>query len=92
MKQLHKVAFFVRSELIVGPEGIIEGEISEFLVIAFVEEPGSGSDHIDTKLTVKGDFSLVEGSYSDTNFYTHFQIKTLWNFIIPLKISLTCFF
>ena len=54
------------------PEGIIEGEISEFLVIAFVEEPGSGSDHIDTKLTVKGDFSLVEGSYSDADFYTHF--------------------
>ena len=72
IKQLHKVAFFVRSELIVGPEGIIEGEISEFLVIAFVEKPGSGSNHIDTKLTIKGDFSLVEGSYSDADFYTHF--------------------
>lgn len=55
-----------------GPEGVIEGEISEFLMIILIEETSSVSDHVDTKLAVKGDFSLVKGSYSDSYFHTHF--------------------
>lgn len=55
-----------------GPEGVVEGEISELFVIVLVEETGGGSDHIDAKLAVEGDFSLVEGSDSDSYFYTHF--------------------
>ncbi len=40
-------------------------------MIILIEKTRSGSDHIDTKFTVKSDLSLVEGPHSDTNFNTH---------------------
>ena len=71
---LHKVSCFVGSELIVWPEGIIEGKISEFLLIIWVKKTGSISDHVYAKPAVEIDFSLVVGSYSYTDFNTHFWI------------------
>jgi hypothetical protein len=73
IKHLHKVASFVRGELIMGPEGIVEGEIPEFFLIVFVEETGGGSDHVHTQLTVKRHFSLIEGPHSHSHFHTHFK-------------------
>ena len=71
MKQLHKVAFFVRSELIMWPEGIVEGEISEFGWVLSIKYSCGISDHIDAYLTVKIDFSLIKRSNSNTYFNTH---------------------
>jgi hypothetical protein len=73
IKQVHKVASVIRRELIMGPEGIVEGEISELFVIVLVEKTGGGSDHVDTKLTVEGHFSLVKGPHSHSHFDTHFK-------------------
>jgi len=55
-----------------GPKGIIESEISEFLFVIFIEKTSGRSDHIDTKLTIKSHFSLIEWPHSDTDFNTHF--------------------
>ena len=54
-----------------GPERVIESEIPELFVIILIEETSGGSDHIDTKLTVKSHFSLIEGPYSYTYLNTH---------------------
>lgn len=66
-----------------GPEGVVKSKISKFLFVILIVKTSCGSDHINTKLAVKGDFSLVKGSDSDTDFNTHFKIK---NFII-MKVA-----
>jgi len=67
-----KVSPLIYAKFVMGPKGIIESEISEFLFVIFIEKTSGRSDHIDTKLTIKSHFSLIEWPHSDTDFNTHF--------------------
>jgi hypothetical protein len=73
MLVLHKVATFIGFELIVRPEGVVEGKVSMLVAlwVLGVEEACHISDHIDAKLAVEVTLALVEGSDSDTDFDTH---------------------
>jgi hypothetical protein len=70
-RKIHKVSSVIGGKLVVGPERVIESEIPELFVIILIEETSGGSDHIDTKFTVKSHFSLIEGPYSYTYLNTH---------------------
>jgi hypothetical protein len=70
-KQLHKVASLILTKFVVRPEGIVECEIPKFLFVIFIVKTSGRSDHINTKFAIKGDFSLIEGPDSDTDFNTH---------------------
>lgn len=58
-------------KLVVGPEGVVEGEVAVFIRVVSVEESCHVAHHIDAETAVEGGLSLVEGTHSDSYFHTH---------------------
>ena len=71
--EIHKVTPFICLELIMRPEGVVEGEVTMLTVfrIVCIKESGHGSLHIDAEPTVEVGLSLIEGSNSNSYFHTH---------------------
>lgn len=60
-----------RGELVVGPEGIVEGEVAISFRIFEVEQPGGIADHFDAELAVEFNLTSVERTHSHSDFDAH---------------------
>jgi hypothetical protein len=70
---VHEVAALVGLELVMRPEGVIEGEVTVFAVLEVlgVEQLGHVADHVHAQLAAQVRLTLVEGTHPHSNFYTH---------------------
>jgi len=56
----------------VGPEGVVEGEVSMLVFgVVCIEEPSHVAYHVHAESAVEGGFSLVEGTHSHSYLNTH---------------------
>lgn len=69
--RVHEVAGLVGVELVMGPERIIESEITMFLGIVSIEQPGGRPHHVYAQPAVEVLLPLVEWPHSDSNLDTH---------------------
>lgn len=76
-EEIHEVAFLIDLELVVGPEGIVEGIVAVLAVLGVlgVVEASHVADHIHAQLAVEVGLALVEGPHPHSHLYTHILRK-----------------
>lgn len=77
MGGVHEEALLVDLELVVGPEGVVEGEIAVLgaLGIVGIVELGHVADHVHAQLAAQVRLPLVERTHPHSHFHTHITIK-----------------
>lgn len=76
-EEVHEIALLIDLELVMGPEGIVEGIVAVLAVLGVlcVVEASHVADHVHAQLAVEVGLTLVKGPHPHSHLYTHILRK-----------------